>query len=183
MGFYVDPRKDTLDNLRTPVWNVHPRRHSPNFLTRRLDSLVLTLCSLNFWCSEAPSSFSLLTYLTMGFGNLIREWEKRKQNSFFIFFSVKSYLSTFSRRMRICCVTTIRAAILEIWLYWKRKNVKKISFVVTSFTYRIHIFYFPVVFLYAYRETSHRSFYLKKLKFSAKTLKIILFSAKMTLFS
>jgi hypothetical protein len=50
----------------------------------------------------------------------------------------------------------------------KTKKCKKMSFVVTSLTCRIHIFYFPVVFLYAYRETSHRSFYhLKKLKFSA----------------
>ncbi len=74
MGFYVDPRKDTLDNLRTPVWYVPPRRHSPNFqLTRPLDSLVLTLCGLKSWCSEALSSFALLTSLTMGSGNLIRE--------------------------------------------------------------------------------------------------------------
>jgi hypothetical protein len=62
----------------------------------------------------------------------------------------------------------------------KTKKCLNIRFGLTSFTYRIHIFYFPVVFLYAYRETSHRGFYhLKKLKVSAKILKIIVFSAKM----
>jgi hypothetical protein len=93
MGFYVDPRKDTL----------------------------------------AMSSFAVGSPYVSNYG-LWKPYQRMREAEaefFFILFSVKSYLSTFSKRMKKSFVTAIkiRAAMLETSLYRKRNKCLKISFV------------------------------------------------------